>query len=227
MMTINRYLDAAVLKPETTLREAADAIRLCLDHRTMTVCVRPADIGLAAELCRGSETKVGCVLNFPHGNDSADAKRAEAELYAQKGVAEIDMVGNIALARSGEWARYEDDIRTVAAVTRPAGVVLKVICETCFLSPDEIRGCTRAAIAAGADFIKTSTGFGTGGATDEAVRVMLEEAAGRIRVKPSGGIRDFARAQHLVHMGCHRLGVNFSSVPAICDGGRAAGADSY
>ena len=226
-MKINHYLDAAILKPETTIKEAAAAIHECLAYKTLTVCVRPCDIEMAMTLCRGTGTLVGCVLNFPHGNDSSEAKRAEAELYVKKGVAEIDMVANYSLARSGEWKWYEEDLRAVSSVTKKSGVVLKVIFETCYLSLDEIRRCTKAARAAGADFVKTSTGFGTGGATDEAVTAMLETAAGKIKVKPSGGIRDFARAKSLLDMGCHRLGVNFSSVAAICAGGNAAGPDSY
>ncbi len=226
-MNINQYLDAAILKPETSIKEAVAAIHECLTYKALTVCVRPCDIEMATLLCRGSGTLVGCVLNFPHGNDTSAAKHAEAELYVKRGVAEIDMVANFSLARSGEWKWYEKDIRAVSSVTRKSGVVLKVIFETCYLSLDEIRRCTKAARAAGADFVKTSTGFGTGGATDEAVKAMLEAAEGKIKVKPSGGIRDFARAKHLLDMGCHRLGVNFSSVAAICAGGKAAGTDSY
>jgi len=227
MLKINRYLDAAILKPETTRKETIAAINECLKYKTMTTCVRPCDIELAKSMCRGTDTLVCCVLNFPHGNDSSDAKQAEAEIYAKKGVAEIDMVANFALAKSAEWKLYEEDIRAVSSVTKKAGVVLKVIFETCYLSVDEIRLCTKAAISADADFIKTSTGFGTGGATDEAVKAMLEASSGRIKVKPSGGIRDFARAKNLIDMGCHRLGVNFSSVAAICYGGKAAGSDAY
>ncbi|OGV42822.1 MAG: deoxyribose-phosphate aldolase [Lentisphaerae bacterium GWF2_49_21] len=226
-MKINRYLDAAILKPETTRKETIAAINECLKYKTMTACVRPCDIELAKSMCKGTDTFVCCVLNFPHGNDSSDAKQAEAELYVKKGVVEIDMVANFALAKSAEWKLYEEDIRVVSSVTKKAGIVLKVIFETCYLSIDEIRLCTKAAIAAEADFVKTSTGFGTGGATDEAVRAMLETADGKIKVKPSGGIRDYARAKSFIDMGCHRLGVNFSSVAAICDGGKADGTDSY
>jgi deoxyribose-phosphate aldolase len=224
---INRYLDAAILKPETSSNEVKKAISECLEFETMTVCVRPCDIGLAKSICKGSNTLVCCVLNFPHGNDSSSAKAAAAELYIKDGAAEIDMVANFAMARSGEWKLYEGDIRSVSSVTRKAGVVLKVIFETCYLSIDEVKLCTKAAINAGADYVKTSTGFGSAGATDEAVKAMIEASAGRIKIKPSGGIRDFATAKKFIDMGCHRLGVNFSSVAAIYSGGRAAGTDSY
>jgi deoxyribose-phosphate aldolase len=227
MMNINRYLDAAILKPETNCKEAVAAINECLKYKTVTTCVRPCDIELAKSMCQGTGTLVCCVLNFPHGNDTSDAKRAEAELYVKRGVAEIDMVANFALAKSAEWKLYEDDIRAVSSVTKKAGVILKVIFETCYLSVEEIRLCTKAAIAAEADFVKTSTGFGTGGATDEAVKAMLGRADGKIKVKPSGGIRDFARAKGFIDMGCHRLGVNFSSVAAICAGGQSASPDTY
>jgi deoxyribose-phosphate aldolase len=170
---------------------------------------------------------VCCVLGFPHGDGLSDVKRAEAEIYVEKGVSEIDMVANYGFARSGEWKLYENDIRAVSSVTEKSGALLKVIFETCLLSPEEIRLCTEAAIRAKADYVKTSTGFSTGGATEEAIKIMLDTAAGRIKVKASGGIRDYARAKMFIDMGCQRLGINFNSVAAICKGGSAVGSDSY
>lgn len=215
---INRYLDHAVLKPELTEAEAVEAIELGLAYKVRTVCVRPCDLDLAVGLCRGSETGVCTVLGFPHGHALSAIKAAEAQAYVAKGVAEIDMVANYGWIRSGAWDRVTADIKAVAEVTKPAGVVLKVILETGVLGLPEVARSTAGAIEAGADFVKTSTGFNGGGATEEAVAEMLKAAAGRIRVKASGGIRDAARARAFLAMGCERLGVNYASVPAICGG---------
>ena len=117
----------------------------------------------------------------------------------------------------GRWHVVEDDITAVTRITQPAGVVLKVILETAMLSLDEISRATIIAAQAGADFVKTSTGFNGEGATVEAVQTMLAAAGDKIRVKASGGIRDLERANLFIELGCQRLGVNYTSVPAICD----------
>lgn len=212
---INRYLDHAVLKPEMTHQEVVDAIRMGIDYKVRTVCVRPCDIDLAVEMCKGTETEVCVVLGFPHGVILSESKAQEAMLYIDKGVQEIDMVVNYSFVRSGLWELVEKDITAVARVTRPKGIVLKVIFETSYLTVDEIKKTTEIAIKAEADFVKTSTGFGSGGATEEAVKAMLDAAKGLIKVKPSGGIRDYQTAKKYVEMGCHRLGVGYSSTPAI------------
>lgn len=226
-LEINRYLDHAVLKPEMTQAEAAAEIGLGIRYNVRTVCVRPADIGLAKELCAGSETDVCCVLAFPHGTALSASKAQEAGQYLALGVSEIDMVVNYGLILSGEWKRVQEDIESVTRLTRPAGVPLKVILETSTLQEEHIIRATEIAVEAGADFVKTSTGFSSGGATDEAVKAMLAAAKGRIQVKASGGIRDFQRAEYLIGLGCTRLGVGSSSTPVICGGdaipGQAAG----
>jgi deoxyribose-phosphate aldolase len=213
---IHRYLDHAVLKPEMTRREAIDAIRLGLDYRVRTVCVRPCDIELAAEMCSGTETEVSCVLAFPHGCTSSLVKADEARRYIAAGTHEIDMVVNFGLVRSGMWDEVVTDIRAVTDVAKPAGVLVKVIFETSYLTVDQIRRTTECAIEAGADFVKTSTGFGGEGATVEGVQAMLDAAQGRVKVKPSGGIRDRARAEMFIEMGALRIGNGYSSTPAIC-----------
>ena len=213
---INRYLDHAVLKPQMTRAEAVEAIQLGVDYDVRTVCVRPHEIIVAQDICKGSDTGVGCVLSFPHGASLATSKGDEARRYVDLGVAEIDMVANYGLIRSGEWALVEADIRAVTEVARPAGVLVKVILETTSLELDEVARGTEAAVAAEADFVKTSTGFADGGASEEAIGAMLKAAAGRIGVKASGGIRDRQRAELFVGLGCTRLGVGSTSTPIIC-----------
>jgi len=215
---IERYLDAAILKPEMNREETKLAIGTSIQFKTRTACIRPADIPLARELCQGTETGVCVVLGFPHGHQLPASKADEARRYLELGVDEIDMVINIGLVRSHDWDAVTADIAAVTEVTRPASTPLKVIFETAYLDADEIARCTDCAIAAGADFVKTSTGFAGGGATPEAVRVMLETAKGRIKVKPSGGIRTREEALAYIEMGAHRLGVGYTSCQAICEG---------
>jgi deoxyribose-phosphate aldolase len=224
VLDIHRYLDHAVLKPEMTRREVIDAIRLGLDYKVRTVCVRPCDIGLAAEMCTGTETEVSCVLAFPHGCTSSLVKGDEAKRYIAAGTDEIDMVVNFSFVRSEMWDEVVADIRAVTEVAKPAGVLVKVIFETSYLTLDQVRRTTECAITAGADFVKTSTGFGGEGATVEGVGAMLDAAHGRIKVKPSGGIRDRARAELFIEMGALRIGNGFSSTPAICSSGDAIAA---
>ncbi|MCH2155138.1 MAG: deoxyribose-phosphate aldolase [Opitutales bacterium] len=217
-MNLSRYLDAAVLKPEMTRDDARVAIQTCVDHTARTACVRPWDIALAKDLCAGSETDVCVVLAFPHGATLSASKADEAARYIDLGVAEIDMVVNFGLVRSGDWGGVAEDIEAVSSVTRDAGVPLKVIFETFFLQEAEIIRATEVSITAGADWVKTSTGFAGGGATVEAISAMLMAADGRIQVKASGGIRTAEQAQAYIDMGVTRLGVGYSSCAALCNG---------
>lgn len=225
MTELAAYLDAAILKPETTRDEFTAAVRACVGLKTYSVCVRPCDIDAAKDLCAGTETKVCVVLGFPHGCQLTASKADEARRYLEAGVDEIDMVANYGWAKSGMWDAVREDIAAVVAVCKPAGVPLKVIFETSRLDTDQIRKLTEICVEAGADFVKTSTGFNGEGAREADIELMLETAAGRCKVKPSGGIRDAERARMFVEMGVHRLGVNWSSCEAICQGGDTAGAD--
>lgn len=227
MNPIAAYLDAAILKPETSREEFTDAARTCIALKTWSICVRPCDIAPARELCAGTDTKVCVVLGFPHGCQLTASKADEAKRYLDAGVDEIDMVANYGWVRSGLWNDVEQDIAAVTAVTRPANVPLKVIFETAQLDAQAIRKLVECCIRAEADFVKTSTGFNGEGAREEDVKLMLETAAGQIKVKPSGGIRDAARARMFVDMGVHRLGVNWSSCEAICSGSGVESGSGY
>ena len=218
MMKINRYFDAAVLKPEMTETEVREAIQTCIDCESYSVCVRPCDIDLAISMCQGTNTVVSCVLDFPHGDSTAEGKAVLAQLYAAKGVAEIDMVMNYGYARSGKWDEVKEGIEAVVKVAHEYNVDVKVIFESCLLTTGQIAKATEVCIEAGADFVKTSTGFSLSGASDEAVKTMLDTSAGRIKVKSSGGIRDYEKAKKYVDMGVDRLGIGFGSVQTICNG---------
>ena len=217
-MKISRYFDSAVLKPNMTEQEVRDAIQQSIDCDSYSVCVRPCDIDLAVEMCRGTNTVVSCVLDFPHGDSTPEGKAALAELYAAKGVAEIDMVMNYGYARSGKWEEVKRGIEGVVKAAGKQNVGVKVIFETCELTTAEIKKATEICIEAGADFVKTSTGFAASGASIEAVQAMLDAAQGRIKVKASGGIRNYETAKNYVDMGVERLGIGFGAAKVISDG---------
>ena len=214
-MKIARYIDHAVLDPAMTPEEVRAAIQLDIDNDVFSVCVQPRDIETALSMCKGTNTLVSCVLDFPHGCGGAAAKRAAARLYAEMGVQEIDMVMNYGAAKGGDWAAVREEIFGVVEEAHARGVLVKVIFETCELSEDCIRQGVDVCVDVGADFVKTSTGFAAKGATPEAVMTMVSQAAGRVRVKASGGIRTLEDARAYVEMGAERLGVGFSTVPKL------------
>ena len=214
-MKIARYIDHAVLNPAMTPEEVRAAIQLGIDNDVYSVCVQPRDIETALAMCKGTNTLVSCVLDFPHGCGGAASKRAAARLYAEMGVQEIDMVMNYGAAKGGDWAAVREEIFGVVEEAHARGVLVKVIFETCELSEDCIRQGVDVCVDVGADFVKTSTGFAARGATPEAVMTMVSQAAGRVRVKASGGIRTLEDARAYVEMGAERLGVGFSTVPKL------------
>lgn len=222
-LNLAAYIDAAVLAPQLSDEEAREQTQAAIDNRCKTVCVRPSSLDMAMEMCAGKETKASVVLGFPHGDQTTLVKVAEARDTMRKKPYEVDMVNNIGMIRSGRWAPYEAEIRAVAEVVHEGGARLKVILETSQLTRDEIMQATRACIRAGADFVKTSTGFTGGGAGEDAVLAMLEAADGKIEVKASGGIRDANRAAMFLSMGCTRLGVGATSVPSLLAGAATDG----
>lgn len=224
-MNIARYLDHAILQPNMTLEERKAAIQMGIDYKVKTVCVQPCDIELAKEMCKGSETEVICVLDFPQGQATPEAKEMLAELYAKQGVAEIDMVLNYGYLRSGALDRIEDEVSRVVNKAHSYNVPVKVIFETSELTEEQIEAGVKVCIAAKADFVKTSTGFSKCGATVEAVATMLKTADGKIKVKPSGGIRNIETARKYIEMGAARLGTGFSSTPVLCKGEGSTDAD--
>lgn len=216
MNPLASYFDVAILKPDMNEKEVMEAVEMCLPYQPCTFCVRPSDIPLLKPICNEHRIGLCVVLGFPHGCQLTISKVDEAKRYIAEGVDEIDMVCNVGWVRAGDWQKVREDIYAVSSFTRPAGVPLKVIFETCFLTKAEIEQLVNVCVDAKADFVKTSTGFNGEGAQDEHVKLMIETADRRIQVKPSGGIVTKERAQALIDLGATRLGVGYRSVPAIC-----------
>lgn len=214
-------LDHAVLKPDFTDATIATHARMCLARGVKSMCVRPSDVALAAKHLAGSAVMVSVVIGFPHGHHRPEVKALEAALAIQDGARELDMVMNIGKFLSGDCDWVRRDIAAVVAVAKPLGVPVKVILESAFLTLDQVAHACLLAEQAGADFVKTSTGFGPGGATPEAVAVMVQTVGGRLGVKASGGIRDWQTAVDYLAQGATRLGVG--ATEAILDGGVATG----
>ncbi|MGQ9582953.1 MAG: deoxyribose-phosphate aldolase [Thermoplasmatota archaeon] len=212
-------IDHTLLSPDAG---GAAVRRLCAEAREYGmghVCVNPRHVSAAAELLRGSGVGVCSVVGFPFGATLAEVKALEARRVVELGACEVDMVIDISALKEGEDFRVVEDI---AGVVRAASVPVKVILETGYLSDEEKRRACSLATEAGAAFVKTSTGFGPGGARVEDVRLMRSAVGGRLGVKAAGGIRTFSRAMEMIEAGATRIGT--SSGPAILDGWRPASA---
>ncbi len=197
---------------------------MCAREQVASMCVRPCDAALAAGELTGSGVAVSVVVGFPHGSNCPQTKAAEARLAIEQGAREIDMVWNIGRFLSGDHGYVRADVEAVVAEARPHNVLVKVIMETCWLSPEQIAsGCVMCA-EAGADYVKTSTGFGDGPATPEAVAIMFKTVGDRLGVKASGGIRTWETAVGYLEQGCKRLGV--ASTQQVLSGAPDDGKDA-
>ncbi len=203
-----RYIDHTLLRPEAT---AADIDRLCdeaREWRFAAVCVNPCWVERAVARLEGSGVAVATVCGFPLGAALTEIKAAEAARAAAAGAREIDMVQNLGWARAGEWAAVERDVAAVVAAAAAHGAEVKVILECGLLSDGEKEEAARRAVAAGAAWVKTSTGFLAGGATVHDVALLARTVAGRARVKAAGGIRTVGQARAMLAAGASRLGTS-------------------
>ncbi|MGI5839350.1 MAG: deoxyribose-phosphate aldolase [bacterium] len=217
-----KTIDHAILKPEQT---AADLVRECAvarEYGVFSVCVKPSDVARAAELLQDSEVKVSTVIGFPHGGTTSAVKVSEAREAIENGAAELDMVINIGRLRSGDYDYVEAEIRGVVEAAHPKGVLVKVIIETALLDDGAKTTACRLAEKAGADFVKTSTGFGGGGATLADIELMRKTVGPQMQIKASG-IRTAEFAAALLDAGCARLGV--SGTNALLESIKAADGD--
>ena len=201
-----KTIDHTLLKPDAS---AAQIIKVCDEAKAYhfaSVCVNPSRIALVAEQLKGTDVTPCCVVGFPLGAIPSESKAAETAVAVKNGAGEIDMVINLGAAKDGDWALVESDIAAVKAACGPAK--LKVIIETCLLTDDEkVKACL-AAKSAGADFVKTSTGFSKAGATVEDVRLMRKTVGPDMGVKAAGGVHNKAEALAMIEAGATRIGAS-------------------
>jgi deoxyribose-phosphate aldolase len=206
LRALARAIDHTLLRPDAT---ASDVARLCEEARRLAVfavCVQPCFVRQAVHALAGSNVEVAAVAAFPHGASLTASKVFEARRAVEEGAQEVDVVANLGWIRAGEVAAIEDELAAIVATIRPACV--KVILETALFPPALIEAAARAAVAAGAAFLKTSTGFGPAGATVEDVRLLRAVAGGSVGVKAAGGIRTRETAQAMLAAGATRIGTS-------------------
>lgn len=208
-MELNRYFDHTLLKAEATSDQVLKLCDEALEYHFASVCVNPVFVPLTAGKLAGSDVKVCTVIGFPLGANEPAVKAMEAALAVDEGAEEVDMVINIGKAKEKDFAYIQEEIAKVKQASREA--LLKVIIESSALSDDEIIGCCKAAMAAKADYVKTSTGFHkTGGASAHAVSLMRQTVGETMGVKASGGIHSLAEAQEMIEAGASRIGCSAS-----------------
>lgn len=207
LKAVAKTIDHAVLKPDQTEKDLREHAAMCIEYGVASMCVRPSDIALASELLSESPVMISTVLSFPHGADTTATKVFQAQQAIADGAQEIDMVMNIGQFLSGNYGRVRDDIKAVAEIAHCNNVLLKVIQESCFLTLEEVARACELTAEAGADFVKTSTGFGSSSATPEIIAVMVKTVGDNLGVKASGGIRSWDQAVAYLEQGATRLGI--------------------
>lgn len=205
---IAKMLDHSTLQPYLTEEDIRKGCELALRYDCASVCARPCDVPVLVEMLRGSDVKVCTVIGFPHGSQDTIIKLAEAELALRQGCQELDMVINIGRLIRGDDDDVRDEIRQLAILAHREGAILKVILETCYLTDEQKVRCCRLAEEAGADFVKTSTGYGSKGCTIEDLKLMRASVSARVSVKGSGGIRDLDTVLSARAVGATRCGVS-------------------
>ena len=208
---IAKMIDHSLLNPTLTDKELEQGCRLGLEYECGSVCIMPYYLDRCAEILRGSPVKASTTIGFPHGGHTTTIKAAEARRALDDGAEELDMVVNISKVLSGDWAYVLEDIKTVVEITHAAGAKVKVIFENCYLQDaHKIRLCEICG-EVNADWVKTSTGYGSGGATHADLILMRKHAPARVQVKAAGGVRDLDALLGVRALGVSRCGATRTS----------------
>lgn len=210
MKPLNKYLDHTLLKAEATIEQIKMLCAEAREYDFYSVCVNTCYVPLAVSELMDTEIKVAAVVGFPLGAMSTEAKAYETDWACENGADEIDMVINVGALKEGRHEYVESDISAVCTFAAQYKAKVKVILETCLLTDEEIITACAIAEKAGADFVKTSTGFSTGGATAKHVALMKKTVGNRLEIKASGGIRDYKTAREMIEAGADRLGASAS-----------------
>lgn len=204
--TLASMIDHTILKPTATKEQIAELCQQALLNHFASVCINPCFVKLAAEMLKGSDVKTCTVIGFPLGANTTEVKAFEAKKAIDEGAQEVDMVINIGALKEGDLEYVENDITQVVKVSQ--GALVKVIIETCFLTDEEKVTVCNLAKKAGANFVKTSTGFGTGGATVSDVSLMRKTVGDSMGVKASGGVRSLDETLAVINAGASRIGTS-------------------
>ncbi|MBQ8555972.1 MAG: deoxyribose-phosphate aldolase [Clostridia bacterium] len=205
---IAKMLDHSTLQPFLTEEDIRKGCELALKYDCASVCARPCDVPILAEMLAGSDVKVCTVIGFPHGGHQTAIKVAEAQLALDQGCVELDMVINIGKMIAGDHAYVKNEIKQIADLAHSCGAIVKVILETCYLTDEQKTAACRLSEEAGADFVKTSTGYGSKGCTIDDLKLMRAAVSANVRVKGSGGIRDLDTVLSARAVGASRCGVS-------------------
>lgn len=205
-MEIAKMIDHTLLKQDASTEAIVKLCEEAKEFHFASVCVNPGFVPVAAKELKGSDVKVCTVVGFPLGATLPKSKAYEAKLAIKAGAREVDMVLNDSMAKEHNYAYIEEEVKLVKKAC--GKVLLKVILETCLLTPEEITECSKACVRGGADFVKTSTGFSKGGATVEAVKLMREAVGPNLGVKASGGIHSKEEAEAMIKAGANRIGAS-------------------
>lgn len=207
---LNKYFDHTLLKPEATSEQIDKLCAEAKEYDFYSVCVNTCYVGRCTDNLKGTDVKVAAVVGFPLGACTTATKAFETEEACKDGASEIDMVLNVGAFKDFRYDDVRDDIREVVNAAAQYGAIVKVILETCLLAPQEIEEACRLAKDAGAHFVKTSTGFNSGGATAADVALMKKTVGDALEVKASGGIRDYETAMAMIEAGADRIGASAS-----------------
>jgi deoxyribose-phosphate aldolase len=203
---IAQMIDHSLLRPELTEEDIRKGCAIAKKYKVATVCCSPSALGMVSELLEGSDVKPTTVIGFPHGYSSTETKVFEAEQAIKDGARELDMVLNIGRLRSGDLDYVKNDIQAVVEAAHRNNVSVKVIFENYYLTDEQKKIACKLSEQAGAEFIKTSTGFAGGGATLEDLKLMQENVSEKVQVKAAGGVRDLEMALKVREAGCTRFG---------------------
>lgn len=207
---LNKYFDHTLLKPEATNEQIDKLCEEAREYDFYSVCVNTCYVSRCYDALKDTDVKVAAVVGFPLGACTTQSKVFETKEAFMDGASEVDMVLNVGKFKSGDNDYIRDDIRAVADAAHSFGGIVKVILETCLLTDEEIVEACRLSREAGADFVKTSTGFSTGGATAEHVALMKKTVGDHLMVKASGGIRDYDQCMKMIEAGADRIGASAS-----------------
>ncbi|MCM8710997.1 deoxyribose-phosphate aldolase [Clostridium sp. SYSU_GA19001] len=213
-----KFIDHTILKPEASEEQIRKVCEEALKYRFASVCINPCHVSLVASLLKGSSVKVCTVIGFPLGANSSKIKAFETSEAIKEGAEEVDMVINIGKLKDGCYDYVKEDIKAVVEAAKGKALT-KVIIETCLLTDEEKVTACKLAKEAGADFVKTSTGFSSGGATEADIKLMRQTVGEEMGVKASGGVRSYEEAVKMIRAGATRIGASASV--AICEGGEA------